>query len=77
MQKLRERREIDTPVVVPQDCSSVALHRSDAGDGTVYRPALNSSKREGNSVVSLTTSFNSPDAAQTHSERVEKGDLFC
>jgi hypothetical protein len=56
MQKLRERRSINTPADVPQVCSPVALRRSDAGDGTVHRPALNSPEREGDGVVSLTIS---------------------
>ena len=80
MQKLRERREIDAPADVPQVCSPAALRRSDTDDrttyGKVYGSALNSPKREGDSVVSLTTSLNSPDAAHTH-RKVEKGGLLC
>ncbi len=69
MQKLRERRfKTDTPTDAPQVCSSVALCRSDAGNRTMYRPALNSPKREGDSVVSLETSLNNLDAAQTPEE---------
>jgi hypothetical protein len=76
MQKVRERRSIVTPADVPQVCSPVALRRSDAGDGTVHRPALNSPEREGDSVVSLTTSLNNPDATHTH-RKAEKEGLSC
>ena len=66
MQKLRGRRSIDTPVDIPHVCSSIAQRRSDTGDRTTKTVLpLSSPKREGDSVVSLTTSLNDPDAALT------------
>ena len=64
MQKLSRRRPTDTPGGIPHAPGSVALRRSDAGDRSAHRPALNSPEGR-DSEMGLSTRDNNSDAALT------------